>query len=573
MPAYKLPIMAALFTALSASPSSALIWHTLEVDELGSVGTFSSLDLDSKDEPHIAYYDATNGDLKYAWRKNGKAWSHMTVDATGDVGQWCALALDKNDVAHLSYYDATNKLLKYAKGTPDAWETAIIHKDSNDTVGQHTSIAVDGAGRPHIAYHHASDGRLYYIAWTGTQWDRALVDTGDVGQYTSLALTPSGTPHISYYDARSRALRHAYKAGALWRDEEVDSAGDVGKFSSLALTNFGRPWISYYDATNGNLKVAWFDGSSWANMVVDSLGDVGAGTSIGLDDSGRPHIAYFDATNQDLKYARWNGSSWEIEVTDASGSVGRFCSMKLDTQQLPHIAYANTKAGDLKFTTPSGAWFFFLPDKHYADGVRPNTGIANDTRFKFRVVYQDAAGWPPVRPVVIVSRNGVQYAVRPLRAAETSPIYGIGVEMRTALRLPEGTYTYRFRARNQAGLFAGGEPNEEHGPLVVRSGSGSGPVLTSIVAVPTHGGLELTLTLARPASVEVKLLNIAGRPIKSLVANRKLEQGIHTLVWTGLTDAGLHAPAGVYMALVVAHTPDGGQDRVVRQVTLQPPRG
>ncbi len=51
----------------------------------GDVGYFTSLALDTQGDPRVSYYDATNGDLKYA-SESGGGWTLETVDAAGDVG-------------------------------------------------------------------------------------------------------------------------------------------------------------------------------------------------------------------------------------------------------------------------------------------------------------------------------------------------------------------------------------------------------------------------------------------------------------------------------------------------------
>ena len=69
----------------------------------------------SSDEPYIAYYDYTNGDLKVA-HHDGSAWSIFTVDSSGDVGQQSDIAVDSNDVVYISYYDSTNAIVKMIEG-------------------------------------------------------------------------------------------------------------------------------------------------------------------------------------------------------------------------------------------------------------------------------------------------------------------------------------------------------------------------------------------------------------------------------------------------------------------------
>ena len=292
------------------------VWRQEVVDNSPQVGEFAGIAIDTLNRIHVSYYDAANGDLKYATNRTG-AWVSLTVDSDDDVGRYAAIALDGSNDAHISYYDATNDDLKYATNRFGAWTSVIV--DSADDVGQYTSIALDGANDAHISYYDATHFDLKYATNASGGWVPETVDSGgNMGLYSSLAISGgSDAAHISYYDSTNRDLKYTTNGSGAWVSETVESGGNVGEFTSIALDGSDKVHISYYDSTGTALKYATNtptnpgDPNVWVDTPLDTGGDVGKYSSIALHIplAGGPvvHISYFNATLNELKYATPDG--------------------------------------------------------------------------------------------------------------------------------------------------------------------------------------------------------------------------------------------------------------------------
>src|SRR5215216_4487861 len=229
-------------------------WKKITLDSSGDVGRYSSIAMGSNCSVHISYYDATHGNLKYAKGVAG-LWSTETIDFCNyfgcffDVGRYSSIAIDSNNNPHISYYDATLGDLMYAKKSGGVWTYETVHFTGD--VGLDTSIAIDSNNVPHISYYDATNGNLRYAKKSGGVWTKETVHfTGDVGLDTSIAIDSNNVPHISYYDHSNKDLKYAKKSGGVWTKETVDSAGDVGEYSSIRLDASNNPHISYHDDSN-----------------------------------------------------------------------------------------------------------------------------------------------------------------------------------------------------------------------------------------------------------------------------------------------------------------------------------
>ncbi len=354
-------------------------WYTTTVDNFQSCGQFSSIDIDSQDSPHIAYWESQDDVIKWAFW-NGTHWDHVLVDSgenvegytaiaidhrndephfsyrctnkikhayyggtpiqmqyddvdTGDVGRYSSIVVDGSSKAHISYLDSTDSDLNYAKTKRPApgWDIEVPYPGPSH--GEYTDICLDANEYPHISYYNRSQGSLQYAhKVTPSEWQRDTVhDVGDVGQWTSIALN-GNVPVISYYDVSNGDLRFADNSGGAWSKEQVDGAqGQMGEYSSIAVNSQGVIGISYYDADNGALKYAYHNGQFWRHDVVDSIGNVGLYTSLAFDGGDQPHISYYDLNNEDLKYATIDNEKPNIDdQSNQSTSTGELFYFKVN---------------------------------------------------------------------------------------------------------------------------------------------------------------------------------------------------------------------------------------------------
>lgn len=102
-------------------------------------------------------------------------------------------------------------------------------------------------------------------------------------------------------------------------------------------------------------------------------------------------------------------------------------------------------------------------------------------------------------------------------------------------------------------------PGETQRSLTVEVNAKVGDALaiSGLQSQATSGGVQLTYILSAPAAVDIQLLNLAGRTVRSLQAAGPAGAGLSSALWDGRNQFGVRAPAGVYLARFTARTEDG----------------
>jgi predicted amidohydrolase YtcJ len=345
-------------TCASAAPVSELAttddapWKISTIDAVRDVGLWTSLALDSKDNVHISYYDASHNDLKYATNASGQ-WVISRIDHSKSVGSYTSLALDSNDKAHISYYDETSGDLKYATNAAGSWATFTI--DSQGRVGLFTSLALDSNDKVHISYVDESKGDIKYATDAGGSWITTIVDSVEfVSKWwsgTSLALDSNDMAHIGYVDAGNKDLKYATNAGGSWSTLTIEDGYAIILAASLALDSNDKVHIGYFDSNLFNLKYATNAGGSW---TICEIGKTGHGVSLALDSNDKVHISYTGFSDSRLTYVTNSEGSWTTSTVDSTGDYGTFNSIELDSNDRVHISYYEEGNDDLRYATNAG---------------------------------------------------------------------------------------------------------------------------------------------------------------------------------------------------------------------------
>ena len=180
---------------------------------LGNPGEYVSLGVvkdSANDVVVLVWYDSTDSVLRYTYNttpttvRNGLSkagWSEAKTIFT-DAGEYCQIATDAGGGIHIAAYDGTNGDLKYAhlssydSAYTEATDAVIV--DSYAIVGQNISIDVKQSGTtyvPYISYYALSSAKPKLAYRTATSVGDGAISEVYTGDWeVTIIPTPSKTP-------------------------------------------------------------------------------------------------------------------------------------------------------------------------------------------------------------------------------------------------------------------------------------------------------------------------------------------------------------------------------------------
>ncbi len=338
-------------------------------------------------------------------------WRGGVEDSGDDVGLWTSMVLDSSGNPMVAYYDATNKQLKFASYDGSSWKNHVVSQKTNADQGRYAKMILVN-NNPVIAFLGMEAGNGGYVrsrvivarAKSGTpsstgDWtfeDAAVSETdpcqpqfcpaGQACLITAAAVTGICTPTVSGCNPACAAGTACTTVNSAATCSKVYDSSNffptyppvLGDYVSLANGPNGLG-IVIYDRFHGNLWAVADVGGKWTQTILD--GQTGSGTSTvdtgddGIDanlvitSNGDWNVTYVNGIQERLQFVLWpggKGNPLAPEVVDDGYNngqaypdgqhvVGDDATMQIDGSGNVTIVYQDSTAGTLRVATGAPA--------------------------------------------------------------------------------------------------------------------------------------------------------------------------------------------------------------------------
>lgn len=316
-----------------------------------------------------------------------------------------------------------------------------------------------------------------------------------------------------------------------WEPEERDGRGGYGFFGGDENTL--DPWMGY-----------------WCKALVDCHLLVYPPEHLGAAPPLEPYVGASSRASEQLAEGGGSQDEWMLNLTASAARVsdsGNFIGVapaasrgydRLDVDEPPVIGdYVQLSFPHQNWGRDSGL---------YTQDIRRSGGGDStwDLLVQTNMVGADVTvEWPTIGRLP-----------RELEAYLEDAQTGDRIFMRSS-----GGYTFKSDATGQRELR-----------IAVGPRGGGLAVPTFDVAANTRGaGAQLVYTLSAAASVDIGIVNAAGRKVATVAVGEESVAGRNTVVWDGRGDSGALVPGGVYRVTLTARSQEGGQVSSVRLLTVR----
>jgi hypothetical protein len=356
--------------------------------------------------PFAAFYNATSGDLEAADCVDSSC-SFATLrvlDTVNDVGVGTATAIDPSSgFPHVAYYDASNgdlRLYRCTSATCDTGNNLVV--DGVGNRGRNPAIAF-ASGLLWIAYDDTTSGELR-LARAAAPFGAADFQSFPIGPGGTGAITVDGSGFIDlvFRGGASNTLERLHCQNAACStaaQSTLDSAGRGFAPSATRLPN-GNLLVSHQEQAAGTMRatVCNDDACSSPQRLVLDVGPGFGPTSVAMAYSvGRPLIQYQDAQRTEVRSTQCTTLACTAFVRRVANGIPAFApdlALRADGRpvaiwtklRLPRIGIcADTLCSSVTYRTPDGA---------NSDASRPAIAVRPDGRpFAYFSYVGGTAAW------------------------------------------------------------------------------------------------------------------------------------------------------------------------------------
>ena len=263
----------------------------------------------------------------------------------------------------------------------------------------------------------------------------------------------------------------------------------------------------------------------------------------------------------------------DLTTTDVDASDGAVYSTSLDLSEVGTYSYYYffedhwgqvlvLRDGELPISGPRVSERVNQPPVLSDVVVDPPSG-APGSEFHFSINYLDQENDFPLLVAMLQVVNPVTggTAMYPLGTDDTDCTDG-AVYSASAVLSDPGTYpiSYIFLNTAMQTVYMPADPSTYlAGPMVVESSAtdGSLPLATRLLGAypnPFNPQTRIAFELSRQEAVTLRVFDVAGRMVKTLMDGEVYESGRHEETWTGRDDSGLQCASGTYFYHLEAGT-------------------